>query len=74
MADAPRSERQELVNSLNETLEMEYKSWLNLSNNASRADLARHVAALANYGGGRILFGIAADMTYVARIQMLSLA
>lgn len=64
MASAPRSELQELVDAPNETLEVEYKGWLNLSDNASRADLARHIAALANHGGGRIVFGVANDMTY----------
>lgn len=64
MASAPRSELQELVDAPNETLEVEYKGWLDLSDNTARADLARHIAALANHGGGRLVFGIANDMTY----------
>lgn len=64
MVAAPRSELLELVDAPNETLEVEYKGWLNLSESGSRADLARQIAALANHGGGRIVFGIANDMTY----------
>ena len=53
-----RTELQELIDSPNETLEAEYKSWLDLANDLeARADLARHIAALANYGGGTIVFG-----------------
>jgi hypothetical protein len=33
------------------------KDWLDLSNNSARADVARHFAAIANYGGGFIVFG-----------------
>ncbi|WP_331374332.1 AlbA family DNA-binding domain-containing protein [Sinorhizobium chiapasense] len=50
-------EIQELVNNPYETLTAEYKDWLDLSENVQRAKLARHVAALANTGGGRIIFG-----------------
>jgi hypothetical protein len=57
-------ELQELVDSPNETLEVEYKAWLDLSgDNSPRADLARHIAALANHGGGKIVFGFNDDMT-----------
>ena len=64
MNSTPRFELQELVDAPKETLEVEYKGWLKLSDNAARADLARHIAALANHGGGRIVFGLADDMTY----------
>jgi Putative DNA-binding domain len=53
-----RSELQDLVDSPNETLQAEYKEWLDLADNEVRADLARHMAALANHGGGAIVFGI----------------
>src|ERR1051326_7461214 len=57
MATVPTSpsstELQELVDQPAETLEAEYKSWLDLSANAVKADLARHIAALANHGGGK---------------------
>jgi len=51
-------ELQELLESSNETLAVEYKSWLDLTNNEARADLARHIAAIANFGGGTIVFGM----------------
>jgi hypothetical protein len=48
----------DLVDNPVERLEVEYKDWLDLaSGNKPRADLARHVAALANHGGGHIVFG-----------------
>src|SRR6185437_3670659 len=59
------SELQELVDSPNETLSVEYKGWLDLENSAeSRADLARHIAAIANSGGGSIVFGISDAMEF----------
>jgi Putative DNA-binding domain len=59
------SELRELIDSPNETLAVEYKEWLDLSDNGVRADLARHIAALANYGGGTIVFGITDTMQFV---------
>lgn len=54
----PRSELQELIDNPNETLNFEYKEWLDLvDSNEARADMARHIAALSNYGGGVIVFG-----------------
>jgi hypothetical protein len=53
---AGRNELQDLVDDPNETLDFEYKSWLDLGDSAARADLARHIAALANHGGGAIVF------------------
>jgi hypothetical protein len=64
MAAEPRLELRELVDSPTETLEVEYKSWLNLEDGESRADVARHIAALANHGGGRIVFGFTDDMAF----------
>jgi predicted HTH transcriptional regulator len=62
----PTSELRELVDHPNETLDCEYKSWLDLStDNTARADLARHIAALANHGGGQLVFGFKdQDLTY----------
>src|SRR5437868_15234119 len=51
------AELQELVDAPNETLGVEYKSVLDLSNPEARADIARHIAAIANHGGGYIVFG-----------------
>ncbi len=64
MAAEQLLELQELVDSPNESLEVEIKSWLALESNACRADVARHIAALANHGGGRMVFGFNDDMTY----------
>lgn len=52
----PESELQGIVDDPNETLATEYKSWLDLLDNPeARADTARHIAALANHGGGTIM-------------------
>ena len=53
-----------LLDDPNEVLEVEYKSWLDLSSNEVRAGLARHIAALANHGGGTIVFGITNTMQF----------
>ena len=51
-------EIQQLVEFPSETLDVELKEWLDLNSNLNRAKLARHICALANYGGGYIVFGI----------------
>lgn len=61
---AKRDELQDLVDVPNETLAAEYKSWLDLADNEARADLARHIAALANHGGGAIVFGLTDAMQF----------
>ena len=62
------NELQELVENPNETLEVEYKSWLDLVDvSEARADLARHIAALANHGGGKIVFGFTDSMDYAGQ-------
>jgi hypothetical protein len=48
----------------NETLGVEYKGWLDLSLVEVRANLARHIAALANHGGGIIVLGITDAMQF----------
>jgi predicted HTH transcriptional regulator len=40
-----------------ETLEVEYKEWLDLRNNPHRAKLAKELIALANHGGGHVVIG-----------------
>jgi hypothetical protein len=52
-----RNELKTLVDEPREVQDVEYKSWLDLSEPGHRADFARHVAAIANYGGGHIVFG-----------------
>ena len=56
-------ELQELVDVPRERLDVEYKTWLDLDNRETRAKLARHLCALANFGGGFVVFGINDDMT-----------
>lgn len=48
---------QDLINAPCRSLEIEYKSWRNLDHPEDRAELARDIAALANHGGGFIVFG-----------------
>ena len=54
----------------NETLGVEYKSWLDLSDNEVRARLARHIAALANYDGGSIVFGFNDAIEFAGQNQL----
>ena len=60
-APATPSDVQALVDTPCRTLDVEYKSWRNLSNTEDRAELARDIAALANHGGGHIVFGFDQD-------------
>ena len=41
-----------LLTGKSEDLGIEYKSWVDTSVGETRAKLARHIAALANHGGG----------------------
>jgi hypothetical protein len=41
-----------------ERVDVEHKAWMNVAEKAVRADLAQHIAALANHGGGYLVFGI----------------
>ena len=50
-------ELSELVEAPYERLDAEYKDWLDLSQEEHRANVARHVAALSNHGGGYLVFG-----------------
>ncbi len=56
-AAAAPSDIQDLIDSPCRTLEVEYKSWRNLDHAEDRAELARDIAALANHGGGFVVFG-----------------
>lgn len=56
------SEFRDLIDDPRETLGVEYKDWLNLKDeNAARAKLARHIAAMSNFGGGFIVVGYSED-------------
>ena len=56
-AAAAPCDLRELVEAPCRALEVEYKSWRNLDHAEDRAELARDIAALANHGGGFIVFG-----------------
>lgn len=59
-ATAP-SDAQALIDTPCRSLEVEYKSWRNLNHAEDRAELARDIAALANHGGGHVIFGFDQD-------------
>jgi len=50
-----------------ETLEIELKAWLDLSENGHKAKLAKELIALANHGGGAVILGI--DDTTLTAIE-----
>lgn len=54
----PDSDLSALVTAGSEDLDVEYKTWMDTSQNEVRAKLARHLAALANHGGGSLVFGV----------------
>ncbi|MEH6504757.1 MAG: ATP-binding protein [Sulfitobacter litoralis] len=46
-----------VIKTKEESLELEFKRTLDLSDNGGKAKLAKEICALANYGGGWIVFG-----------------
>lgn len=52
------SDLSELVSGKSEDLGVEYKTWMDTKHTEVRAKLARHIAALANHGGGYLIFGV----------------
>ena len=52
---------QDLVENPVRSLETEFKSWRNLDNPEDQSELARDIAAIANTGGGHIVFGFHED-------------
>ena len=50
-------ELQELVDAPRERLDVEYKAWQDLTDGEASAKLAKHLCALANLGGGFLVFG-----------------
>ncbi|WP_041358003.1 AlbA family DNA-binding domain-containing protein [Methylorubrum extorquens] len=60
-ADPDPSYLSGLVDHPREAPEVEYKNWLDLSDKEVRAKLARHICALANFGGGWLVFGVEDD-------------
>lgn len=53
----------DLVDYPRETLDIELKRWIDLRERVAQAKIARHIAALANHGGGWIVFGFCDDGT-----------
>lgn len=47
----------------NERLDVEFKAWMDISksNREGQGKIARHIAAIANHGGGRLYFGVDDD-------------
>lgn len=47
----------------NEKLHVEFKAWMDISkaNKDGQGKIARHIAAIANHGGGRLYFGVDDD-------------
>ncbi|WP_038958512.1 MULTISPECIES: AlbA family DNA-binding domain-containing protein [Bradyrhizobium] len=54
----PSYDLSDLLARTNENLDVEFKAWMDPRDNETRAKLARHLAALANHGGGYLVFGV----------------
>jgi hypothetical protein len=53
-----RPDLQDLIENPPERLDVELKDWIDIANDrVARAKIARHLAALANHGGGYLVFG-----------------
>jgi predicted HTH transcriptional regulator len=59
----PERELRSLLDYPTEDVSTEIKEWLDLSGKSTRANLARELLALANHGGGYVLFGFAESTT-----------
>ena len=53
----------DLVDNPRETLDIELKSWLDLNDKITKANIARHIAAMCNHGGGYLVFGFQDDLS-----------
>ncbi|MDN3279340.1 ATP-binding protein [Frankia sp. RB7] len=53
----PNADLDDLVNEPRETLDVEVKEWLDLTDNDHRALIAKEIIALANHGGGVLVVG-----------------
>ena len=63
MTRLDNAQLRELVDAPVERLDVEYKAWISLEDKEAKAKLARHFCALANHGGGFVVFGINDDMS-----------
>ncbi|WP_220475701.1 helix-turn-helix domain-containing protein [Sphingobium terrigena] len=59
--DIRKTDLSDLVDFPRETLDVELKGWLDLADRVAQAKLAKHIAALANHGGGYLVFGFQDD-------------
>jgi hypothetical protein len=66
---APPDDLTDLVDNPEETVAAEYKCEVDLLDNLCKAKFARHLAALANYGGGHLVFGFNDDMTRATKTE-----
>jgi len=55
------AEIQDLIDRAAEALHLELKQWIDLTDPVVRAKSARHLAALANHGGGYLIIGMRDD-------------
>lgn len=69
MSDIQQQRRLAILANPTETLTIECKSWLDLGLQHDKAVLAKAAIALANSGGGVIVFGIAEDETEVKHFK-----
>ena len=54
----------DLIENPRENEGIEMKAWVDLDDQTQKAKLARHVGALANHGGGYLVFGFNDDLTH----------
>jgi hypothetical protein len=60
--DSPNLDRlASLIDHRTEELDVEYKSWMDLSDSEHKSKIAKHLCALANHGGGWLVFGVSDD-------------
>jgi hypothetical protein len=61
MPDESPIDLQDLIDNPHEDLHVELKAWMDLKEPSNRANVARHLAALCNHGGGILIFGFNDD-------------
>ena len=54
----------DLIENPREIERIELKEWVDLGDPIQKANLARHLGALANHGGGHLIFGFKDDLTH----------
>ncbi|MPZ58179.1 MAG: hypothetical protein GEU91_17125 [Rhizobiales bacterium] len=64
MPEPPIEHLAALVEHKTEEPNIEYKAWMDLSDNGNRANIARHLCGLANLGGGYLIFGVDDDGSF----------